>query len=158
MGAAWEHTAALEQPTVFPDHQGHWETGPYAAHGGSAQKLLNASEVNGPSLAGNYRTSGGSRLEGREAQGRGHHHWPCPAHPCSWGRAGGQSFTSLLQRTRMPTICQARLCPLTAQESEAPKRTLHLYVVPGTGRVVTQSSQSWKQTLAVAAHQSHWGV
>lgn len=58
----------------------------------------------------------------------------------------------------MPTICQARLCSLTAQESEAPKRTLPLYVVPGTGRVVTQSSQSWKQTLAVAAHQSHWGV
>lgn len=58
----------------------------------------------------------------------------------------------------MPTICQAGLCPLMAQESEAPKRTLHLYVVPGTGRGVTQSSQGWKQTLAMAAHQSHWGV
>lgn len=57
----------------------------------------------------------------------------------------------------MPTIRQAGLCPLTAQESEVPKRTLHLHMVPGTGRAVTQSPQSWRQTLAAAAHQSHPG-
>lgn len=42
VGAAWEHTATLEQLAVFLGHEGHWVTGLYTAQGGSARKPLNS--------------------------------------------------------------------------------------------------------------------